>query len=148
MNFDNKILKFKDSLPSAPEGMESWILNRIVYPKAFCEDGDKCWCGKCGSHFHTTRATENLFKSVTENPCKFCAAKSCSHSCLTQGEETPRTECSTYKNIREMEDDTKCPVCQSKVKLVLTTKERFFQRVECSALMEPFSLNSYNKQDG
>lgn len=59
-------MNLKDSLPPEPKGMESWILNRVMYPKAFCEDGDKCWCGKCGSHFHTPCNRETPYQQKIE----------------------------------------------------------------------------------
>lgn len=134
MNFDNKILKLKDSLPLGVEGMENWILNKIKYPKAFSADGNLCYCGKCGNRFHTTRKIEKLIKAHIENPCKFCVRKSCEYSRLNENTESSRENCSVYKRIPEVEIITRCPVCSHKVVLAITDKEHFFHRVETCAL--------------
>ena len=134
MNFDNKILRVKDSLPLVPEGMENWILNKIKYPKAFSTDGDLCYCGKCGNHFHTTRKIEKMLKAHIENPCQFCVRKSCEYSRLNENTEISRTDCSNYKRMPEIEVITKCPACHHNVILVITDKDHFFHRIETCAL--------------
>lgn len=134
MNFENKIMKLKDSLPLAPEGIENWILNKIKYPKAFTADGHLCYCGKCGNRFHTTREMETQIKSHIENPCQFCLRKSCKNSRLNEDAVSSRTDCYMYYRIKDVEKVTKCPVCGNKVMLVLTNKKQFFHRVETGVL--------------
>lgn len=132
-NFEKRIMRLKDTLPSAPVGMTEWICNKIYYPAAFSSDGNICYCGKCGNRFHTTRKLEYQVKSYRDNPCQLCARKSCPHSGLREEGAGDRFECVTFHNIREDDYLTKCPVCNSKVRLKISDTSTIRQSVKAYA---------------